>query len=107
MLKGSISQEPSSQEEESVLSMLENDVDSINFSNKNILNDISDLFIFCNEQINSRFISVLIYMFLHRFGDSSRDVDAFLGTVAVMTAKTARKWSNILVNRDFDEYINE
>jgi len=46
-------------------------------------------------------------MFLHRFGDSSRDVDAFLGTVAVMTAKTARKWSNILVNRDFDEYINE
>jgi hypothetical protein len=24
-----------------------------------------------------------------------------------MTAKTAHKWSNILVNRDSDEFINE
>jgi hypothetical protein len=38
--KESISQEPSSEEEESVLSMLEDNVDSIDFSNKNILNDI-------------------------------------------------------------------
>jgi hypothetical protein len=46
-------------------------------------------------------------MSLRRFGHSWRDVDAFLETVAVMTAKTAHKWSKILVNRDFDEYINE
>jgi hypothetical protein len=46
-------------------------------------------------------------MSLHRFGHSWRDVDAFLGTVAVITAKTAHKWSKILVSRDFDEFINE
>ncbi len=52
--ESSISQEPSSEEEESVLSMLEDDVDCIDFSNRNILNDISDLFIFCKEQIKNR-----------------------------------------------------
>ncbi len=56
----SISQESLSEEEESVLFMLEDDVDSIDFSNTNILNDISDLFTFYKEQINSRLISVLI-----------------------------------------------
>jgi hypothetical protein len=105
--ESSISQEPSSEEEESVLSMLEGDVDCIDFSNRNILNDISDLFIFCKEKINSQFINVLIYMSLRRFGHSWRDVDAFLGTVGCMIARTAHKWSNILVNRDFDEFINE
>ncbi len=46
-------------------------------------------------------------MSLRRFGDSSRDLDAFLGTIGSMTAKTAHKWSRILVNKDFDENINE
>jgi hypothetical protein len=44
-------------------------------------------------------------MSLRRFRHSLRDVDAFLGTVGGMTAKLLHKWSTILVNRDFDEYI--
>ncbi len=32
---------------------------------------------------------------------------AFSEAVAGMKAKSAHKWSNILVNRDFDEFINE
>jgi hypothetical protein len=46
-------------------------------------------------------------MSLRRFCHSWRDIDAFLETVGGMTARTAHKWSNILVNRDFAEFINQ
>jgi hypothetical protein len=103
--KASRSEEPSTEEDSFVV--MPDDIDSIDFSNDNILNDISDLFTFCKEQINSRFISVLLYMSLRRFGHSWRDIDAFLCRVGAMTAKTAHKWSNILLERDFDEFISE
>ncbi len=36
-----------------------------------------------------------------------RDVDAFLENSTRYDSKTAHKWSTILVNRDFDAFINE
>jgi hypothetical protein len=99
--------EKSWNEEEEVVMTSDDDVHDINFSNESILNDINDLFSFCTEKINTRFISVLMYMSLRHFGHTWRDVDAFLSEIGGMTAKTAHKWSNILVNKDFDEFTNE
>lgn len=56
------SETSSSEEEEEVMIMSDEDVHYINFSTESILNDINDLFSFCTEQINTRFISVLMYM---------------------------------------------
>ena len=99
--------EKSSSEEENIVIKLDDDYGLIDFSNESILNDISDLFSFCKEQINTRFISVLIYMSLRRFGHSWRDVDAFLKEIGGMTAETAHKWSSILVNKDFEDFTGD
>jgi hypothetical protein len=72
-----------------------------------VLNDISDLFSFRKERINTRFSSVLIYMSLRHFGRSWRDVESFLISIRGMTARTSHKWANILVTKDFDEFIND
>ncbi len=99
--------EKSSSEEEKMTIAPDDDVDSINFSNRSALNDIGDLFCFCKNQINTRFISVLMYMSLRHFGHSWRDVDSFLTAIGGMTAKTAHKWSTVLVNQDFDEFTRD
>lgn len=97
----------SDEEEEEILINPNADIDHIDFSNESVLNDISDLFSFCKEQINTRFISVLIYMSLRHFGHSWRDVESFLTSIGGMTNKTCHKWTNILVNKDFDEFTIE
>ncbi|CAF3320260.1 unnamed protein product [Rotaria socialis] len=61
----------------------------------------------CKEQINTRFISVLIYMSLRHFGHSWRDVESFLTSIGGMTNKTCHKWTNILVSKYFDEFTIE
>ncbi|CAF2953096.1 unnamed protein product [Rotaria sp. Silwood2] len=96
-----------SSEEEKIFINPDADIDHINFANEAVLNDISDLFSFCKEQINTRFISVLIYMSLRHLGHSWRDVESFLTSIGGMTIKTCHKWTNILVNKDFDEFTIE
>ncbi|CAF2060684.1 unnamed protein product [Rotaria magnacalcarata] len=61
----------------------------------------------CKEQINTRFISVLIYMSLRHFGHSWKDVESFLTSIDGMTNKACHKWTNILVNKYFDEFTIE
>ncbi|CAF4433734.1 unnamed protein product, partial [Rotaria magnacalcarata] len=70
-----------SSEDEKILFHPGGDIYDINFSNGSVLNDISDLFTFCKEQINTRFISVLIYMSLRHLGHTRRDVDSFLTSI--------------------------
>ncbi|CAF4787568.1 unnamed protein product, partial [Rotaria socialis] len=91
-------------EDEKMLFHPGGDIDDIHFSNGPVLNDISDLFTFYKEQINLRFISVLIYMFLRHIGHKWRDVNSFLTSIGGTTKKTCHKWTNILVNKDFDEF---
>ncbi|CAM4799333.1 unnamed protein product [Rotaria magnacalcarata] len=93
-----------SSEDETILFHPGGDIDDINFSNGFVLNDISDLFTFCEEQINTRFISVLIYMSLRHLSHTWRDVDSFLTSIGGTTIKTCHEWTNILVNKDFDEF---
>ncbi|CAM4976508.1 unnamed protein product [Rotaria socialis] len=93
-----------SSEDEKILFHPGGDIDDINFSNGSVLNDISDILTFCKEQINPRFISVLLYMSLRHLGHTWRDVDSFLTSIGGTTIKTCHKWTNILVNKDFDEF---
>ncbi|CAF3741136.1 unnamed protein product [Rotaria socialis] len=94
----------SSEEEEEILINPNADID---FSNESVLNDISDLFSFCKEQINTRFTSVLIYISLRHFSHSWRGVESFLTSIGGMTIKTRHTWTNILVNKDIDEFTIE
>ncbi|CAF3097457.1 unnamed protein product [Rotaria sp. Silwood2] len=91
--------------EETVPSESDDQIDYINFKDDSIIHDISDLFSFCETKINTRYLSTLIYMSLRRFGHTFRDADLFLSTIGGMTAKTCKKWTDILVNHDFDDFV--
>ncbi|CAF3672010.1 unnamed protein product [Rotaria socialis] len=43
-------------------------------------------------------------MSLRHLGHRWRDVDSFLTSIGGTTKKTCHKWTNILVNKDFDEF---
>ncbi|CAF3198693.1 unnamed protein product [Rotaria socialis] len=43
-------------------------------------------------------------MSLRHLGHTWRDVDSFLTSIGCTTIKTCHKWTNILVNRDFNEF---
>lgn len=101
------SQESSDEEEHQIVSKEDAVIDDIDFLQKSILDDIGDLFSFCKQQINTRFISVLLYITLRHFGHSWRQISSFMGAVGGMTVETAHKWSIILLNNDFEEFIND
>ncbi|CAF4313817.1 unnamed protein product [Didymodactylos carnosus] len=86
---------------------IDDDIDDINFEDPSVLNDISDLFSFCKQQINTRFISTLVYMSLRHFGHSWRETDDFMKEIGAMTAKTSNKWAHVLVNSDLDEFTTD
>ncbi|CAF3376878.1 unnamed protein product, partial [Rotaria sp. Silwood2] len=93
--------------EEDVTIKIDDDIDHINFEDPSILNDISDLFSFCKQQINTRFISTLVYMSLRHFGHSWRETDNFMKEIGAMTAETSKKWAHVLVNSDLDEFTTD
>ncbi|CAF3044979.1 unnamed protein product [Rotaria socialis] len=43
-------------------------------------------------------------MYLRHIGHAWRDVDSFLTSIGGTTIKMCHKWTNILVNKDFDEF---
>ncbi|CAM4845696.1 unnamed protein product [Rotaria magnacalcarata] len=111
-----------SSEDEKILFHPDEDIDDINFSNGSVLNDISDLFTFCKEQINTRFISVLIYkvdqrlvrsvesckLDLRRFGakftaNSSRPY--FLGHERENVVKHRKEFVKYLIEREQHFYM--
>ena len=87
----------------------EDDVDNerIDFSKKLIMDDINDLFSFCKQNLDTRYLSVLLYISLRHFGHSWRNIASFLLRIGGITARTAHGWSNILINGDFDEFISD
>ena len=87
----------------------EDDVDNerIDFSKESIMDDIKDLFSFCKQNLDTRYLSVLLYTSLRYFGHSWRNIESFLLRIGGITAKTAHRWSNILINGDFDEFISD
>jgi hypothetical protein len=92
-------------EEDTILFEPDVQINYINFKNDIIINHICDLLSFCKTQMNTRFLSTLVYISLRRFGRTCRDVDSFLTTIGGMRVKTCHKWINILVHDDFDDFI--
>jgi hypothetical protein len=80
---------------------------AIDFSNELILDDLKDLLSHFKKQMNIRIVCVLACVALRPFGHSWRDIDAFLRRIGGMRVKTARAWTNILVNKNFDEFIDD
>ncbi|CAF4504576.1 unnamed protein product, partial [Didymodactylos carnosus] len=95
--------ESSSSEDETVIINPDDDTDRIDFKSPTILNDLTDLYTFCQSQLNTRFLTTLLSTSLRYLGHSWRETDAFLKEIDGMTCRTAHKWANILVNGDFDE----
>lgn len=81
--------------------------DLLDFRDGSVIDEIRDIFSFCKEQVNTRFLSVLIYMSLRHLNHSWREVDSFLSNIGAMTAKTADKWSKILITEDFNAFTSD
>lgn len=80
---------------------------NIDFSAESVMDATRDLFSFCNERAETRALSVLIYFSLRMHGVSWRNVDLFLSKTGGITAQTAHKWSEILLNDGFDEFFTD
>ncbi|CAF4434152.1 unnamed protein product, partial [Didymodactylos carnosus] len=81
------------------------EANDLDFKDKIQTSDIGDLFQLCNNQCNTRYLSVLLYLTLRRFNLSYRDTHAFLKDIGGFACRTAQKWSNVFVNGKFDEFV--
>ena len=80
--------------------------DSIDYTEKEMILEISDIFSLCKERCNPRFLSTMVYIILKHFKVSFHDADAFLSSIGAMIAKTCRKWTQTFLY-DFDGFVNE
>ncbi|CAF1634877.1 unnamed protein product, partial [Didymodactylos carnosus] len=79
----------------------------IDYKNKNILNDISDLFEICKKKCGLKSISCLLYMSLRHVGITYEKCDDILKTIGGYTSQTAQKWTEVLVNGNFGDFMVE
>ncbi|CAF4598826.1 unnamed protein product, partial [Rotaria socialis] len=77
----------------------------LNFRDTIQICDIADMFEFCKNQCNIRYLSVLIYLILRRFNISYEETHRFLKTIGGLTADITHKWSNVFMNGNFDEFL--
>ncbi|CAF1103567.1 unnamed protein product [Didymodactylos carnosus] len=77
------------------------------FKEKFTMDDIADLFELCKAQCPLKYLSVLLYMSLRRFGVTWNDCDDFIDDTEALKARTAHKWSDIFVSGDLDEFQGE
>jgi hypothetical protein len=66
-----------------------NDEEPSNFKEKFTIGDIADLFELCRAQCSLKYLSVLLYMSLKRFGVTWNDCDGFLRDIGSLKARTA------------------
>ncbi|CAF4609996.1 unnamed protein product, partial [Rotaria sp. Silwood2] len=66
-----------------------------------------DVFEFCKNQCNVRYLSVLIYLTLRYFDISYKTTHTFLKDIGGLTGEVAHKWSNIFMNEKFDEIVGD
>lgn len=83
------------------------DEEASSFKDKFTIGNIADLFELCRAQCPLKYLSVLLYMSLKRFGITWKDCDGFLRDIGSLKAQTAHKWSQIFVSGDFDEFQGE
>ncbi|CAF1580274.1 unnamed protein product, partial [Didymodactylos carnosus] len=86
---------------------IDKEMNRIDFNDDSILTDIADLFAYCSTQVHTKFVTTLLYMALRRLGVTWRKIEPFLKAIGAMTAETAHKWVDVLINEDFDVFTNE
>jgi hypothetical protein len=79
----------------------------LDFGDKSILNEISDLFELCMSKCPLKYISVLLYMSVRHFGVAWQDCNNFLVQIGALTAETAHKWAKVFTSGDLDEFCME
>jgi hypothetical protein len=83
------------------------DQEPLDFNDKVILKDISDLFELCKSKYSTKYISVLLFMTMRYFGVKWKDTNDFLTEIGGLTSQTAYKWASVFATGDFDEFCNE
>ncbi|CAM4873059.1 unnamed protein product [Rotaria socialis] len=108
-IKSRWSTESDASSDDSNFSMETSDEDEadtkLNFRDTIQICDIADMFEFCKNQCNIRYLSVLIYLILRRFNISYEETHRFLKTIGGLTADVTHKWSNVFMNGNFDEFL--
>jgi hypothetical protein len=79
----------------------------LDFKDKVILKDMSDLFELCKSKCPTKYISVLLYMAMSHFGVKWKDCNDFLTEIGGVTSETAHKWAGVFISGDFDEFCND
>jgi hypothetical protein len=83
------------------------DEESSNSKENFTIGHIADLFELCRAQCPLKYLSVLLYMSLRRFGITWNDCDDFLRDIGSLKAQTAHKWFQTFVSGDLDEFQAE
>ncbi|CAF1291834.1 unnamed protein product, partial [Didymodactylos carnosus] len=83
------------------------DDEELNFKDKLLLTDISDLAEMCKSKCDIKYLSTLLYMLLRFFNIKWEDVDEYLKSIGFMTAKTSHKWATVFIEGDYEEFSND
>ena len=84
---------------------IENDEAFMNFRDMIQIYDIADMFEFCKDQCNVRYLSVLIYLILRHLNTSYQETCTFLRHIDALSGPTVHKWCNLFLNGRFDEFV--
>jgi hypothetical protein len=79
----------------------------LDFKDKVILKDMSDLFELWKSKCPTKYISVLLYMAMSHFDVKWKDCNDFLTEIGGVTSETAHKWAGVFISGDFDELCND
>ena len=101
------SENESTSEEEEITQDNNDDIELVHFADKIKIDDIGDLFELVKDKIDSKIVTVLLYVTLRHFGISWVKCDDFFKQIGALTIKTANKWANIFLSGSFDEFIGE
>ena len=69
--------------------------------------DIADIFEFCKDQYNIRYLSVLMYLTLRHLNISYQESYTFLKHIGGLPGQIAHKLSNSFLHGWFDEFVSD
>ena len=71
------------------------------------IHDIADIFEFCKDQCNIRYLSVLIYLTLRHLNISCQEICTFLKHIGSLSDQIVHKWSDSFLHGRFDEFVGD
>ena len=84
-----------------------NDVAHMNFRDMIQIDDIAEVFEFCKDKCNIRYLSELTYPTLRHLSVSYQETCAFLRYVGDLSGRTAYKECNFFLYGGFDEFVDD